>query len=475
MNSTISQNNSKNKKIYFSPWVILFWIALWQIASMIIDESILLASPYSVVIALSTMIFELDFWTSILFTLGMISTGFLIAIALGIALALISKKSDLVRQLLSPLVTFSTSVPIASFIILILIWIPSRYISIIITVIMVFPIVYTNILNSLVNLNKDISEMAAVFKLSYYARLRYVILPQVFPHFISACKISIGLAFKAGIAAEVIGLPDNSIGEQLYQSKIYLDTPNLFAWTSVIILISIAYEKLIILTLNTLNKLSQKYNIDSLCRNDTISTTIENTNYDFITIDNLVKNYSDLNVFDGLNLKIEHGNLTCIGGDSGIGKTTLLRLISNLETYDSGDISGCTNYSMSFVFQEDRLIDNLNVYTNLLLPHIGKKSIKKLDKFLLDNYLSSLNLLNIGYKPVCELSGGMKRRIALLRAIIADYDILFLDEPFKGLDDDTKYKVIDFVKNMTTNKTIIYVSHDKFEIDYVKPNTTIIL
>ena len=135
------------------------------------------------------------------------------------------------------------STPVASFTILCLIWIPSRNLSVFISFVMVFPVIYTNVLEGILSTDPQLLEMAEIFRLPLSRRIRYIYLSQVMPYFRSACTISIGMCWKSGIAAEVIGMPKGSIGEKLYQAKIYLNTPDLFAWTMVIIVVSRVFEQ----------------------------------------------------------------------------------------------------------------------------------------------------------------------------------------------------------------------------------------
>ena len=180
---------------------VFFWITIWQFASMYLGQEILLASPVSVVRKLFELSFTGNFWQSVGFSFVRIVTGFLLAMFLGIFLAVLAYWSKTVEILIAPVIAVVKSTPVASFIILCLIWIPSRNLSVFISFLMVLP------------------------------------------YFLSACRLSLGMCWKAGVAAEVIGVPSGSIGEKLYNAKIYLNTPDLFAWTIVIIVISFVFEK----------------------------------------------------------------------------------------------------------------------------------------------------------------------------------------------------------------------------------------
>lgn len=229
------------------PWrkclAAAFWLAVWQLAAMALGQEILLVSPVSVFLRLTELVPTGDFWGAVGFSFLRITVGFLLACVLGTGLGALSDRFALARELITPLMSAIKSTPVASFIILVLLWVPSRNLSVVISFLMVTPIVYVNILGGLQHRDPQLAEMARVFQVPAGRRLRYLTLPQVAPFFRSACAAGLGLCWKAGVAAEVIGLPKGSIGERLYQAKIYLDTPDLFAWTAVIILVSLVFER----------------------------------------------------------------------------------------------------------------------------------------------------------------------------------------------------------------------------------------
>ena len=228
---------------------VLFWIAIWQFASMYLKQEILLASPVSVVRKLFELIFSGNFWQSVGFSFVRIVTGFLLAVLLGIFLAVWAYWSKTVEILTAPVIAVVKSTPVASFIILCLIWIPSRNLSVFISFLMVFPVVYTNILEGIRQTDKQLLEMADSFGAGVGKKLQFIYLSQVMPYAVTACKLGLGLCWKAGIAAEVIGIPAGSIGEKLYKAKVYLETPDLFAWTIVIIAVSVGFEKIFMFAL----------------------------------------------------------------------------------------------------------------------------------------------------------------------------------------------------------------------------------
>lgn len=231
------------------PWAVVFWLVVWQLASVLINRNsllTLLVSPVDVLLRLSQLMMTAAFWASIRFSLLRIAAGFLMAAALGIFLAAISAKYRWARELLTPAMLAIKTIPVASFIILALILFSSRNLAVLISFLMVLPIIYTNVLAGIQAADSELLEMGKVFRMSPWRMVRYLYIPQVMPFFRSACAIGLGLCWKSGIAAEVIGIPEGSIGEHLQQAKIYLDTPDLFAWTLVIVAVSVCFEKVVL-------------------------------------------------------------------------------------------------------------------------------------------------------------------------------------------------------------------------------------
>lgn len=233
----------KGKKQAELVLVILFWLAVWQIVSQIIAQDLILVSPAAVVKTLFTLVGESGFWITVKFSFIRIVGGFLSAVTIGILLAMASGFSRLVRILLVPFINVIKTIPVASFIILVLIWSGSRNLSTIISFLMVLPIIYTNVLEGILQTDPKLLEMAKVFRVSLLKRMRAIYIPGIMPYFASGSKIGLGLCWKSGIAAEVIGLPVGSIGERLYQAKIFLSTAELFSWTIVIVMISWLFER----------------------------------------------------------------------------------------------------------------------------------------------------------------------------------------------------------------------------------------
>jgi len=172
-----------------------------------------------------------------------------------------------------------------------------------------------------------------------------------------------------------------------------------------------------------------------------------------IKLINVSKSFGDKAVFTDYSLELDLGKAYCIMGESGCGKTTLLNLIMGLTKPNKGEIS-VPNAKISAVFQEDRLCEDFSAVSNVVA--VTGKSMKN----EIIELLKELGLEGSEYLPVSQLSGGMRRRVAIARALLAEFDILILDEPFKGLDDCTREKTADVILSRLQNKTLLVATHD---------------
>ena len=178
-----------------------------------------------------------------------------------------------------------------------------------------------------------------------------------------------------------------------------------------------------------------------------------------IVIRGLSKAFDGKQVLRDFSAVLPAGQVTGLMAPSGAGKTTLLRILMGLEMSDRGTITGLQGLRLSAVFQEDRLCENLNLVSNLRLvtPTLSQSAAEKA--------LTAVGLTDCLHQPVRELSGGMRRRVAILRALLAEYDLLFLDEPFKGLDRETKEVVMADTRRRCDGRTVLFVTHDPTELE----------
>lgn len=229
---------------------VCFWLLVWELLALALSQPLLLPTPQRALTRLGALILTQAFWGSVFTSSARILSGFLISALLAVLCACLSLKSTRFEALIAPLVSAVKAVPVVSFIILALVWLQSQQLSLFIAALMVFPPLYLNLLEGLRGIDRQLLELGALFPMSPGAKLHALYLPALLPCLKSALALSLGLCWKAGIAAEVIGLPNGTIGEQLYTSKVYFETADLFAWTAVIVLLSAIFEKLAELLLN---------------------------------------------------------------------------------------------------------------------------------------------------------------------------------------------------------------------------------
>ncbi len=234
--------------------VTSFWLLIWQLLAWWVGKELLLPSPFRVLISLGELVVTATFWQSVFFSILRVLVGILAALILGIALGVLTSKYRPIHHLIAPFITVIRSTPVASFILLFWLWLGSDKLPIIICLLMVLPIAWSATTDSINALDKQLEEVCKTYRFSLSKRIRVFYIPSFFPYFLSACKTSIGLAWKAGVAAETLVVSPNSIGKHLYDTKLYLETSELFAWTLVVIVLSLLIESGTAMMLKTIGK-----------------------------------------------------------------------------------------------------------------------------------------------------------------------------------------------------------------------------
>ena len=232
----------KTKKIF----AVLFWITVWQAVYMIIGKEVLFPSPADTVKALAVLITQPEFYKTVLFTFIRIVSGFILGTVTGIVLGIFTVSFEVIGDILKPLISIVRAAPVASFIILALAWIKTGMVPVFISFLIVVPVMWSNISEGISSTDIKLLEMAEVYDFTLLQKITKIYIPSVRPYFRSAVITGAGLAFKSGVAAEVIASPAFSVGQRLYDAKVYMETAELFAWTAVVIVLSIVFEKLLV-------------------------------------------------------------------------------------------------------------------------------------------------------------------------------------------------------------------------------------
>lgn len=421
--------------------VVLFWLLLWQLLSVVVANDIVMVSPYRVIIRFFGLFKETQFYKTIVFSTAKIGAGLLTGLILGVILGEISFKWKIFEELLAPFMSVIKSIPVAAFVVLLLIWAGSSWLSFFISFLIVLPNSYVNSISGIKSTDEKILRMADCFSYSSIEKHAYIIRHSMLPYLTSNMKVTVGLAWKSGVAAELIGMSDFSIGLRIYMSKIYLDTASLFAWTLVTVLLSVVFEKIVI----SLLYLLQKYKIPSkyILKKASKNYSKDNNDVKDIYIKDINVSFGEKVVLNDICINLKAGVVYALMGPSGIGKTTLLN-----------EIKKRSDVSASMVFQEDILMEDYDALTNIFLG----KNVNNIEKVLLisEKILGKENLK----EPVRNFSGGMKRRVSVLRALAHNAPLIIMDEPFTGLDDNTKANLIKVINEEKKNRTLIFVTHD---------------
>ena len=234
------------RKALLSLAVLLFWLGVWVLASALVRQELLLPSPLQVLRRFLALAGTAAFWLTVGTSILRVLTGIVSAVVLGTLLAVLTESSALCKALFSPVMVLVKSTPVASFIILALIWLGRGILPAFISALMVLPVVWANVSTGIAARDPLLLEMARIYRFPRGRVLRRITLPTLLPFFRSALSSALGLGWKAGIAAEVLTVPQPSIGKMIFESKLYLETTDLFAWTLTVILLSLVIEKILL-------------------------------------------------------------------------------------------------------------------------------------------------------------------------------------------------------------------------------------
>lgn len=431
-------------KIYVKKFIILlFWLGVWQILAMGVDNVLLVVTPLQALRALFIQAGQAEFWRSAFGSMWRIALGFLLGAVLALFLAAVSYRYKITEEVLRPFMVFCKAVPVAVFAVLILIWWGSSMLAVAICFLVVFPNIYLNMLEGLKSADRGLLEMAEVFRLPYGTRFFYIYRPALKPFLLSAFQLSLGMCWKSGVAAEVIGTPDHSIGGALYLAKIYLDTADLFAWTVVIVVLSVLFEKIIFYGIEVF------FRWEPACKRPPMPQKIAARERRTLCVWNLGKSFHDQWIFRHVDHEFLGGEPYVLDTPSGSGKTTFFRCLCGLERPEEGGVSGIDTFSVQF--QEDRLCEDYSVVKNLeMVLGDAAQAREILVQLLPEEALE---------QPCRELSGGMKRRVSLVRAMEAGAQCVLLDEPFTGLDEENRKKAEAYIRQKAGERILMLATH----------------
>lgn len=440
--------------------IILIWLIIWEIGARAINNIIVLSGPIKVLNAFVMNLQKAEFYLTCLNSTAMILEGFLIALLLGLILGALSYRFKLIEDFLGPFMSAIKSVPVASFVVILLIWFGSKRLSVFVSFLIVLPNIYVPTIQGLKLRSQELKNLAKIHGMSIKDQVKFIYFPALAPHLYSGLKVSIGLAFKSGVAAEVIGMSKLTLGERIYMSKVYLETDQLFAWTLMVIILSFIFEKVI---LGLFKKLETHHFKSRGIKTTKVSgekLSSENSPVEKPSFKNICKSYNQKAVIEDLSIEFTKDHPLMLMAPSGVGKTTVLDIMSGIVKEDSGQI---TRVPCSRVFQNEIFIENYSGLENLRIfasDQICLESIKE--------YALKILPKEALYKPVAEYSGGMKRRLSVLRGLLVSSNLILLDEPFSGLDEENKLLLAKLIIELTKDKYLIFTGHYQSDCDLLK-------
>lgn len=467
------------KELWKKKWIwkclaVIFWLLVWQIAAMVLRNKLLLPDPFHVIRRLVESLGKVHFYKAIGASLARIMAGFFLGMLLGVLFGGLSYYKKGFKELLSPLVTVMKAVPVAAVVVLVLIWVGSKNLAIPISFMVVFPQIYLSTMSGLEATDPQMLEMAQVYEMPKLNRVLFIYRPAAQPYIRNAAKVAIGMAFKSGIAAEVIGIPKISLGSDFYLSKIYLDTENVLCLTVVVLLLSYVCEKLFLLL------------YDWICRIPFRAVVGKRNSVGLdLQIPAIAKFYNGKRVVSKEAMMLEKKKCVAIMGASGSGKTTWLSILMGIVEADTADADtgemtekntsarsiqnmGKLEGKIAPVFQEDRLCMEESAINNVRMvvePEYAAYIAEELATILPEDCLR---------KPVKELSGGMRRKVAVARACLSGGNMILLDEPFTGLDHESKLGLAEFIRRNRGERSILFTSHYMEDLSLLKPDEEVL-
>ena len=428
---------------------VAFWLLIWQMASMAVGSGLILAGPLDTATALARLLPSTEFWGQIGFSTFRIIGGTFAGYMAAFVLAAAAWRWHGARTLLQPALSVIKGTPVACVVVLLLIWIGSRNVSAVAVFLMVLPGVYFPVLTGLDELDPKQRELFEVFGVGRLTRLLALVWPGILPYVTAASSTVLGMSWKAGVAAELIGVPAESIGERIYQAKLLLETADLFAWTIVVVLLSWVFERIALAALQAswpaAGHVAMGLQYEGRVEGSPHETVLHARN--------LAVGYDGKTICAPVSFELSAGDALCLGAPSGTGKTTLLHTIARLQEPIEGKLTASAR-PIPTVFQETRLVEDLSAVENVVLFTRGLTTRDA------ENLLSELLPSGTLTATVRELSGGQRRRVELVRAIAAPGSLVLLDEPFTGLDAEARREALAFIQRHQANKALIVATHD---------------
>lgn len=419
--------------------VAAFWLAVWVLVAALVAQPLILPGPGAVAVALLRLVWDAGTWAILAGSGARILGGLALAAVCGGVLAGVSVRSRTFSRLVAPALSFVKATPVACVVVLLLIWLGSARVSIAAVFLMALPGVYFSLVEGLAQANKPLEQMFRLHGVRGWRLFCAHTWREVLPFVLSCARAVIGMSWKAGVAAELIGMAAGTVGERIYQAKLLIETADLLAWTVLVVAASWACERVLVWLLRVSGPVAWGAAVRSHGRAGGPAGGGVAAELALAVGDRAPW----APALDGLVLRVPAGGCACVMGASGVGKSTLLALAA-------GECAPC-----SMVFQDVRLVEDASALDNVLVcadACVDASSAAALLRLLVPG-------VDV-HARVAELSGGQRRRVEIARALLCPGDAVILDEPFTGLDAAARDACAEVVLDLLDGRMLLLATHD---------------
>lgn len=431
MRAFARQMTERMKAVAAAGAVAAFWLAVWVLMAGFVAQPLILPGPGAVVVALLRLVCDASTWAILAGSGARILGGLALAAVCGGVLAGVSVRSLTFARLVAPALSFVKATPVACVVVLLLIWLGSARVSIAAVFLMALPGVYFSLVEGLMQADKPLEQMFRLHGVRGWRLFCAHTWREVLPFVLSCARAVIGMSWKAGVAAELIGMATGTVGERIYQAKLLIETADLLAWTVLVVMASWACERVLVWLLRASGPAAWRAGGSA---GGGVAAELA------LAVGDRALWAPAL---DGLVLRVPAGGRTCVMGASGVGKSTLLALAA-------GECAPC-----SMVFQDVRLVEDVSALDNVLVCADARVDAS--------SAAALLRLLVPGvdvHARVAELSGGQRRRVEIARALLCPGDAVILDEPFTGLDTAARDACAEVVLDLLDGRMLLLATHD---------------
>lgn len=439
MRAFARQMTERMKAVAAGGAVAAFWLAVWVLVAGLVAQPLILPGPGAVVVALLRLVCDVGTWAILTGSGARILGGLALAAVCGGLLAGISSRSRAFARLVAPALSFVKATPVACVVVLLLIWLGSARVSIAAVFLMALPGVYFSLAEGLAQANKPLEQMFRLHGVRGWRMFCAHTWREVLPFVLSCARAVIGMSWKAGVAAELIGMAAGTVGERIYQAKLLIETADLLAWTVLVVAASWACERVLVWLLRVSGPVAWGAAVRSHGRAGGPAGGGVAAELALAVGDRAPW----APALDGLVLRVPAGGCACVMGASGVGKSTLLALAA-------GECAPC-----SMVFQDVRLVEDASALDNVLVcadACVDASSATALLRLLVPG-------VDV-HARVAELSGGQRRRVEIARALLCGGCAVILDEPFTGLDASARDATAEAVLDLLDGRMLLLASHD---------------